>query len=109
MTDVIYFIDEKGEPVPCELLPREKETFKGRRLEDVEEFLALKTLDRARHEEESTRVQRDAQIEDTVEKAKRKQSERQKQQPYVSPSNRGKVSKAEREAEKNAKSRNGEI
>lgn len=42
-TDVVYFIDEEGQPITCELLPR-SEKFKGLRFEEVEEHFAQKKI-----------------------------------------------------------------
>ncbi|MDF2650640.1 MAG: Integrase catalytic region [Paenibacillus sp.] len=95
-TDVIYFIDDKGEPIACEMLPRDKESYLGFRLEEVEEFFASKKLRHDRHDEEQSKAIRDAQIDDTLKAAKKRKEAGLKEQPQLSKTEQTKVSKEDR-------------
>ncbi|MEK4293027.1 Mu transposase C-terminal domain-containing protein [Paenibacillus sp. FSL R5-0914] len=97
-TDVIYFIDEEGQPITCKLLPR-SEKFKGLRFEEVEEYFAQKKIQKKLHDEVQATTKRDERIENITKRAKVRKDNALKNNP-MSKTQREKTSREERQNEK---------
>lgn len=98
-TNAIYLIDENGQPIPCELLPKDEETFINRRLEEVEEYFVQKQIKKQLHDEAQARANRDSEIESIVENAKKRTRSALKSNS-MSKTRREKISAEERAMER---------